>query len=138
LRKTPRELNEARRKKQAERQAAELAAREARAMAKSRYEELESKRPKYNLVHNVLDGLYDEIEKLTKKAPADQVTELALRRVNALIKEAKELLKGDPFIDTIDVFVAAGDNPENRDVLLILREIRQGLKRQNSEYLEFD
>lgn len=138
MRKTPRELNEARRKKQAERQAAELAAREARAMAKSRYEELESKRPKYNLVHNVLDGLYDEIEKLTKKAPADQVTELALRRVNALIKEAKELLKGDPFIDTIDVFVAAGDNPENRDVLLILREIRQGLKRQNSEYLEFD
>ena len=107
-------------------------------MVKSRYEELKKSRPKRELLHNVVIGLYDEIEKLTKKSPADEITELAMRRVNALIKEAKELLKGDPFVDTIEVFVAAGENPQNRDVLLILREIKQGLERQSSEYYELD
>jgi hypothetical protein len=81
------------------------------------------------LLRSVLAGLYDEIDKLTKKAPADEITELGLRQVNAVITGVKELLAGDPFIDAIDPFVPAGENPEHRDVLLILRQLKQGLDR---------
>lgn len=82
---------------------------------------------------SVLDGLYDEMDKLSKKAPADQVTELALKRINDVIRRGKELMQGDEFIDSIEVFVAAGERPEHRDVLLVLRELRQGMQRLEAE-----
>ena len=99
-----------------------------------RLSQLEQLEPEWDLLDSVLKGLYDEVEKMTKKAPADEITELGLGRVNDLLKRAKDLLKGDPFIDSIDPFVAAGENPEHRDVLLILREIRQGMGRQHDEH----
>jgi hypothetical protein len=78
---------------------------------------------------SVLAGLYDEIDKLAKKAPADEITELGLRQTNSVISAAKEFLAGDPFIDEITPFVPAGENPEYRDVLLVLRQLKQGLAR---------
>jgi len=101
---------------------------------RERLEFLEVTEERRQQIKSVLEGLYDEIDKLTKKAPADEITELALRRVNGIINAAKELLKGDPFIDSIDPFVAAGEYPEHRDVLIILREIKQGMGRQEVEY----
>lgn len=80
-------------------------------------------------LNSVATGLYEEVDKLAKKAPVDEISDLALKRINAVITEAKELLKSDPFVASIDVFVAAGENPQYRDVLLILREVRQGIKR---------
>jgi hypothetical protein len=134
---TPRQLKEARDRKQLERQRAQKEADKRMADTKKRRAELEETRLRRQQVESVLDGLYDEIDKLTKKAPADEITELALRRVNGVINAAKELLKGDPFIDSIDPFVPAGEYPEHRDVLIILREIKQGMKRQEAEYLRF-
>ncbi len=81
------------------------------------------------LLESVSLGMYEEIEKLTKKAPAEQVTELALEQVNDLIGEAKELMKEDRYIQKLNQFVPAGDLPELRDVLLVLRQTRQGLER---------
>src|SRR5688500_10791555 len=46
---------------------------------------------------SVLLGLYEEIDKLAKRAPADQITELALKRTNDVIKKCKDLMKGDEF-----------------------------------------
>jgi len=81
------------------------------------------------LLESVSLGMYEEIEKLTKKAPAEQVTELALEQVNDLIGEAKELMKEDRYIQRLNQFVPAGDLPQLRDVLLVLRQVRQGLER---------
>lgn len=81
-------------------------------------------------LNSVVTGLYMEVDKLAKKAPVDEVSDLALKRINVAITEAKKLLKGDPFVASIDVFVAAGENPEYRDVLLILREVKQGITRE--------
>ena len=100
---------------------------------RSREEYLGDNRDRMNELDSVLDGLYTEIDKLCKKAPADEVTELALKRVNALITACKELLKGDEFIDSIDIFVPAGERPELRDVLLVLSELTQGMKRARSQ-----
>jgi DNA repair exonuclease SbcCD ATPase subunit len=130
---SPKELQQARRAKQAGREAAQEEVKRQLAEKRERLKQLEETRQQWDLLNSVLTGLYDEFDKLTKKAPADEITELGLRRVNELIRQAKQLLVGDPFIDSIDPFVAAGENPEHRDVLLVLREIRQGMLRQNSE-----
>lgn len=81
------------------------------------------------LLESELEGLYDEMDKLAKKAPTETVTNLQLRVVNSFVQKAKKLLAGDTIIDEITVFVAAGDNPEYRDVITVLRQIKQGLER---------
>jgi DNA repair exonuclease SbcCD ATPase subunit len=131
---TPSQLADARRKKARALKAAREEVQHHMAKKAERLKELEALQPEWHLLKSVLDGLYDEVDKLFKKAPADEITELALKRINDFIKRAKQLLKGDPFVDSIDPFVPAGENPEHRDVLLILREIRQGMERRGEEY----
>ena len=112
----------------------EEAAREAElAPLRERLAKIRALAGKKEQLKSVLKGYYDEMDKLSKKAPADQVTELALRRTNDLIRQCKELLQGDSFIDSIDLFVAAGERPEHRDVLLVLRDLMQGIERYEKE-----
>jgi hypothetical protein len=127
------ELVEAKRRKIEEKKKAQ-AAREAEvARLCSRLAYLRANADRGDQLSSVLNGLYMEMDKLSKKAPADEVTELALRKVNAVITGCKELMRGDEFIDSIDVFVAAGERPEHRDVVLVLSELRQGIDRLERE-----
>jgi hypothetical protein len=89
---------------------------------------LRIKHAHYMLVSEVT-GLYDEMDKLAKKAPNEPVTKLQLKILNSFIRKAKQLLSGDIIIDEVEVFVAAGDDPEYRDAVTVLRQIRQGLER---------
>lgn len=91
----------------------------------------------FALVHSEALGLYDEMDKLCKKAPSEMATALQVNVVNRFIERAKQLLQGDPIIDDVTAFVPAGDNPEYRDVLTVLRQITQGLQRfeGNNSYL---
>ncbi len=84
---------------------------------------------KYELLKSVCTGLYDELDKLCRKAPAENVTDLVLDAVNDVIEEVKNLIKNDGFIQRINKFIAAGDNPQHRDVVLVLRQVMQGLDR---------
>jgi len=86
-------------------------------------------RPAFDLVESELTGQYDEVDKLAKKVPNEPVTDLQLRVLNNLIRKAKYLLSGDTIIGEVEIFVAAGNNPEYREVLTVLRQIRQGLER---------
>ena len=88
----------------------------------------------YELVDSELQGVYDEIDKLCKKAPNEPITNLQLGVVNRLIEKSKRLLDGDRIVGEISSFVAAGDNPEYRDVLTVLRQLRQGLQRFKVKY----
>jgi len=81
------------------------------------------------LLESVSKGLYEEIEKLCKKAPAEPITNLVLEQVNDVIKATKELAQSDPNVQKLTVFVPAGDNPQQRDVVIVLRQLRQGLER---------
>lgn len=83
----------------------------------------------YGVLFSEITGLYDEMDKLAKKAPNEPVTDLQLKILNSFISKAKYLLSGDTIIDEVEVFVAAGDNPEYRDVVTVLRQLRQGLER---------
>ena len=76
--------------------------------------------------------LYDEMDKLAKKAPSSTLSDLATKRVNRAIDDARELMaKHDKYIAEIVPFVPAGENPEVRDAVLMLREVKQGLLRIN-------
>lgn len=89
----------------------------------------QNQRKQLTLIDSVSLGLYIEIDKLAKKAPAEPVTDLALKQINDVIRETKQLIDSDQYIQRLNEFVAAGDNPELRDALIVLRQIRQGLER---------
>ena len=54
-------------------------------------EYLKSTDEEWELLNSAVGGLYNEIDKLTKKAPADEISELAMKRVNQVIKRIKGL-----------------------------------------------
>lgn len=83
----------------------------------------------HELLQSESEGLYEEIDKLCKKAPSESATTLQVNVVNGLIKRAKQLLEADPIIGEVTIFVAAGDNPEYRDIVTVLRQIGQALER---------
>jgi len=97
-------------------------------------EVLSTSQKKLALFESVSTGLYEEVDKLTKKAPAESVTDLMLDQVNDIIRETKELLSDDPYVQRLNVFVPAGDNPQLRDVVVVLRQLRQGMQR-NREHM---
>jgi hypothetical protein len=82
-----------------------------------------------DLLNNVASGLYSELDKLCKKSPTESVTDLMLEQVNDLIQAVKALVAEDSYVQKLKVFVPAGDNPEQRDVLMVLRMLIEGLKR---------
>ncbi|MBV5261964.1 hypothetical protein FLX56_26535 [Synechococcus moorigangaii CMS01] len=81
------------------------------------------------LLESVSLGLYEEIDKLSKKAPAEPVTDLVLTQMNEVIRETKELIADDPYVQRLHEFIPAGDNPQHRDAVVVMRQIRQGLER---------
>jgi hypothetical protein len=92
-------------------------------------------RIRWEQISSELNGLYEELDKIYKKAPEEQISGLTVENVNQLIKDTKEITQGDPYIDRIKEFVPAGDNPEYRDVIMVLRQLRQGLDRFKRSYL---
>jgi len=96
-------------------------------------DESRQKKQKGDLLKSVALGLYDEMDKLAKKAGADQVTDLALEQVNDVIRDAKGLMAEDAYVQRYKEFVPAGDNPEYRDVVVVMRQLRQGLERFDAD-----
>ena len=84
---------------------------------------------KLSLLQSVAAGLYDEADKLSKKAPAESASDLMLEQVNDIIRETRELLQEDVYVQRLKEFVPAGNNPQLRDVVVVLRQLRQGMER---------
>jgi len=131
--KTKEELAEVKRKRLAKKEEEE---RQAEIMHEKELLDLSEKRSnylrkqkEYELINSDLKGWYDELDKLTKRSPADTVTDLQLETVNDLIVQVKQLITEDDFIEKVKQFVPAGNNPEYRDVIGVLRRLKQGLDR---------
>ncbi len=125
---TPAELNAAKKARQEE---AEMAARK----REDEREALEQQKSRSEQLSSALKALYDEMDKLNRKSPAMNISELSLGRVNKTIRSVKELLAEaqDDFVDEIAEFVPAGDMPEYRDVVLVLSQLKAGLERYQSK-----
>ena len=76
-----------------------------------------------------LGGFYQEIDKLTKGKTLLPVTPLMVEQANDIIRDAKEIVTDDTYLDRIKEFVPAGDNPPYPDVLVVMRGVRDGLER---------
>jgi len=100
---------------------------------KKDFDEFIEKGKMFNILDSVSEGLYEELDKLSKKSPIEPVTNLIVDEVNEVIKGIKDIIKNDLFIERLKQFVAAGDNPETRDVLIILKNVRQGINRYEPE-----
>ncbi len=96
-------------------------------------DELNGAAKRLNILRSVAHGLYDELDKLCKKAPAEPLTSLALQQVNDAIEEGKALGPDDAHLQKLKQFVPAGDNPEQRDAVMVLRLLQQGLERASGD-----
>jgi hypothetical protein len=76
-----------------------------------------------------LAGLYEEVDKLTKAKSIVPTSDLLVDLVNNLISDAKDLVFRDTYLDRLNKFVAAGNNPNYPELLLALRVLRQSLER---------
>lgn len=101
---------------------------------KARIKQYQDKLKQVAVLDSVSRGLYEEIDKLSRKAPAEALTDLALSQANDVIRETKQLLDEDPYVTRLNEFVPAGDNPEHRDAVVVLRQIRQGLERSHGYF----
>jgi hypothetical protein len=103
-----------------------------RAEEDARCEELRqwiSSKLAHEMIKSELIGLYDEVDKLVRILPKEPITPLQLKITNDLLRKAKSLLSEDTGIDQIEIFVGEAGMPEYRDVIIVLRQIRQGLER---------
>lgn len=78
---------------------------------------------------NHLVGFYDEIDKLAKGRTLVEATPLVVDRANEVIRDAKQIVENDVYLDRIKEFVPAGNNPVYPDVLVTMRSVRQSLQR---------
>jgi hypothetical protein len=137
---TTQELQAARRLKQEEREREAQQAAEAESRRQQQENEhrewLVDVKERHTQLESAAQGLYDELDKLCRKWPNMPITQFMLTKVNKLIGAAKELLHGeeDVFADDITEIVFAGDMPETRDVVLVLREVRDALDRFKARY----
>jgi hypothetical protein len=83
----------------------------------------------YNFLKSELDGVYVEMDKLCKKAPREPLSDLQTTIVNGVIHKTKHFLAEDTIVKEVSPFVPAGDNPEYRDALTVLQQLRQALNR---------
>jgi hypothetical protein len=81
------------------------------------------------LLFSVCEGLYQEVDKLSKKAPAEPITELVCGELNQVITDTKRLAADDAYVQRLKTFVPAGENPPHRDAVVVLQLVLKGLQR---------
>lgn len=86
---------------------------------------------KHRDLTEVVGALYDEVDKLNRKWPTMPVSELMLDKANRIIRAVKDLLAehDSDLIADIHEFVPAGDQPQTRDVAVVLSEVKAVLRR---------
>lgn len=146
-RKSPEELNEAKRKRADERHQAEERRRLKEEEEEARFIRAEEARRQRAAGENALHerhkelksyvtGIYEEVDKLSRKKSTEEVSDRMVGRANRAILAARELLtdEDDPFFEEIETFVPAGDPIEARDVVLTLRLVKDALDRMDTRH----
>lgn len=125
------ELAVARQRKAAERQQQEVERARLEHEKAERTERVLRILERHQQLASIVDALYEEVSKLSIKWPQMPVSQRTVERTNKAIRAVSELLadENDDFADDIAEFVPAGDLPEGRDVVLLLRELKAALDR---------
>lgn len=78
-----------------------------------------------------LQSFYVEVDKFAKNRQLEATT-LVVDQANDIIRDAKTIVSGDPYLERVNVFVPAGENPPYADVLMVAATIRAALRRAES------
>jgi len=76
---------------------------------------------------NHSEGFYDEINKLAKGKTLVEATPLFVDQANDIIRDAKDIVTSDVYLDRIKEFAPAGNNPVYPEILVAVRAVRQSL-----------
>ncbi len=87
----------------------------------------------YRMLVTTLDALYIEIDKFAKKNPKETLSDFGTQRVHKAVSDTKSFLPEDRELESIRIFEPAGDNPEYRDALLVLGQLKAALSRFETE-----
>jgi hypothetical protein len=93
---------------------------------------------RHEALSNHLVGFYEEVDKLAKGRSLLEATTLIVDQANDIIRDAKGIVDGDPYLDRIKEFVPAGTNPVYPDVLLVARSVQQCLGRVAKQLTDRD
>jgi len=93
---------------------------------------------RHDALTNHLVGFYEEVDKLAKGRSLLEATTLIVDQANDIIRDAKGIVDGDPYLDRIKEFVPAGTNPVYPDVLLVARSVQQCLGRAAKQLSDRD
>ena len=88
---------------------------------------------RHDALSSHLVGFYNEVDKLAKGRSLLEATSLIVEQANDIIRDAKSIVDGDPYLDRIKEFVPAGNNPVYPDVLLVARSVQQCLGRTEKQ-----
>lgn len=92
---------------------------------------------KYDLLMPLLNGMYLEMQELSKKKPDTALNEYKIKVINRILTPAKELLQYEdtyPFLDILN----SDDIPTNSDVILILNQYIRAMHLYKDKYFSFN
>jgi hypothetical protein len=137
---SPVELQAAKRRASEERTAEQQRIAEERALEQKQANEhniwLGEAKQRHDQLESVVRALYMEVDKISHRWPTMPITHLTLEKTNKSIAAVRDLLKneGDDFAEDIAEIIPAGDLPETRDTVLILRQVQAALNRFEGKY----
>jgi hypothetical protein len=82
-----------------------------------------------NALADHLQAFYAEVDKLAKGNRQLEATDLAVEQANAIIRDAKEMVSGDFYLERVKEFVPAGENPVYPDVLMVAATVQAAVRR---------
>lgn len=92
---------------------------------------------KHDLLMPLLNGMYLEMQELSKKKPDTALNEYKIKAINRILTPAKELLQYEdtyPFLDILN----SDDIPTNSDVILILNQYIRAMNLYKNKYFSFN
>ena len=88
---------------------------------------------KYDLLMPLLNGIYLEMQELSKKKPDTALNEYKIKAINRILIPTKELLQYEDSHSFLDI-LNSDDLPTNSDVVLILNQYIRAMNMYKSKY----
>lgn len=85
------------------------------------------------MLRELVTGLYEEMEDLTKKSSKETLNEFKIKSLNRVLKPLRELLKDQPTAMFLDL-LEDDSLPTNSDVVIVLSQYLSAMKKYEERY----
>jgi hypothetical protein len=88
---------------------------------------------KYEMLEKLLASIYEEMKEFSKKKPDELLNKFKVKNVNRVLEPIKEIMKGEPTNDFLDI-LDEDSLPSNSDAILIIGQFNAAMKQFKSKY----